>query len=274
MGDERQDTGESMKEIIGAVKKYFPGALSAVQGQLLPSATAQMKADLAVSKPYAQEGYDIFAELAPKYAQTASDIDDLTQKAASQRELDIAQTTGRGLVTEADLAQKQLDPEFYAQREALSAGLSKYIQAADPTLTENEREEIRRGIGRTPFNPESGIDTAVNAMQFGEKGREKTALFGEALSRVASALPAMQSGLVGTDIASKRGVANTASGRVGGVMTGSGSLAPNLYSAMLGNAGGIQQQAMTQQLSTWDQVGKGFELGGSVLGGVLGALKV
>ncbi len=272
--DERQDAGESMKEVIGAVKKYFPAAISSVQGQLTPSALAQLEADKAVSLPYAEEDYRIYSKLGPEYAKTAADIDDLTQKAASQRELDIAQTTGRGLVTEADLAQRQLDPEFYAQRQALSEGLAKYIKASDPTLTENEREEIRRGIGRTPFNPESGIDTASNAMQFGEKGREKTALFGEALSRVASALPAMQSGLVGSDIASKRGVANTASERVGGVMTGSGSLAPNLYSAMLGNAGGIQQQAMAKQLSTWDQVAKGFQLGGQFAGGVLGALKI
>lgn len=273
MCDERQSTQEGMGDVLAAIREKYPDAIKAVNTTLLPTAQAQLAADQAVSPGYAKLNMDLYNQFGPEAARTAANIDDITQKAASQRELELAQGTGRQLVTEADLAQKQLDPEYYAQRAAMSEAMTKYLKASDPSLTENEREEIRRGIGRTSTNPSSAIDTASNAMQFGEKGREKVNMFGDAISRIAAAVPAMKSGISGFEVATRRNIgSNTGDSKVGQATTNAGDNTYQFANNFLNTAGNIQQQRMSQQKSGMQNASEIVGMVGKFAGGIAGAM--
>ena len=254
--DERQSGYESMGSVLNAIKDYYPDAAKAINATLGPTAAAQLEADKSVSPGYAQLNTDIYAKYGPEAAKTAANIDDITQAAASKRELDLAQTTGKGLVTQADLLQKQLDPEFYKQREATSDAISKYLTNANPNLTENEREEMRRGMGSTSAaNPESAIDTAINASRFGSKFSDKNTAFGNAIANVAAALPTMRSGISGFEVATRRALnSNTGGDRVSGATTNAGNNTYGMANSFMNNATQLQGTAMNKQLSMWDKL--------------------
>ena len=254
--DERQSGYESMGSILQSLKDYYPDTAKAINSTLVPTAQAQLQADQAVSPGYAQLNLDLYDKFGPQAAVTAGKIDDITQKAASKRELELAQGTGRELVTEADLAQKKLDPEFYKQREALSGSISKYLTNSDPSLTENEREEMRRGMGATGTgNPDSAIDTAVNSRRFGDKFDQKNQQFGAAISNVAAALPNMRSGLNGFEIATRRALtSNTGDTRVGTATKDAGNNTYGMASNFMNAATATQTTAQNKQLSMWDKL--------------------
>lgn len=255
--DERQSGPQAMRDILLEIQRYYPDALKAVNSTLLPSAEAQLAADKAVAPGYADINIALNEQYGPRAARTAAQIDDITAKAASQRELDLAKTTGRELVTEADLAQRKLDPEFYKNREELSTAISGYLKAADPAMTETELEAIRRGMGRTPSNPDSKWGTAERAFQFGKEGQAKVDRFGNAITNVAASLPTMRSGIPGFEVATRRSVGNTGENRVGQA-TGNAGAANTFGFAnnFLNTAGGIQQQSMSAQLGIWDKLDK------------------
>ena len=272
-GDERQSGPEAMSSILNSIRESYPGAIEAVNKTLVPTAQSQLAADQAVSPGYAKLNMDLYNQFGPEAAKTAANIDDITQKAASQRELELAQGTGRQLVTEADLDHKQLDPEYYAQRAAMSEAMTKYLKASDPSLTENEREEIRRGIGRTSTNPSSAIDTASNAMQFGEKGREKVSMFGDAISRIAAAVPTMKSGISGFEVATRRNIgSNTGDSKVGQASTNAGDNTYSFANNFLSQAGGVQQTYMGQRKSALENTEKSLGIGGKFIGGIAGGM--
>ena len=253
--DERQSGYESMGSILQSLKDYYPDTAKAINSTLVPTAKAQLEADQSVSPGYAQLNLDLYKNYGPEAARTAAQIDDITQQAASDRELKLAQGTGRQLVTEADLAQKKLDPEFYKQREALSGSMSKYLTNADPSLTENEREEMRRGMGSTPGNPDSAIDTAINAGRFGEKFNQKNQAFGQAIGTVAAALPNMRSGINGFEVATRRALnSNTGDARVGSASTNAGNNTYGMASNFMNAATATQTTAQNKQLSMWDKL--------------------
>ena len=267
--DERQSGYESMGSILQSLKDYYPDTAKAINSTLVPTAKAQLEADQSVSPGYAQLNLDLYKKFGPESARTAAAIDDITQKAASQRELDLARTTGQQLATEADLAQRKLDPEFYKRREALSGSMSKYLANADPSLTENEREEMRRGMGNTPGNPDSAIDTAINAGRFGEKFNQKNQAFGQAVGNVAAALPNMRSGINGFEVATRRALnSNNGESRVGSATTNAGNNTYGMANNFMNAATATQTQAMSKQLSNWDMLNNSMAMAGKVVGGI------
>lgn len=272
MGDERQSSVEGMGEILKAIENYYPQAIEKVNTTLKPTALAQLEADKAVSDPYAAINQELYAKYGPQAAKTAAEIQDITDKAASARELDLAKTTGRDLVTEADTLQKQVDPEFYKNRGQISDAIGKYLNISDPSLTEADAEEIRRATGRTSFNPQSAIDTAVAAGRFGSKYDQKKSLFGEAINRVSAALPAMRSGIDAFNVATRRASAPTGGERVGTAATGSGDNTYNLANSWINSAAGLQQQRMSQQQSSLQQATGWGKFAGSTIGSIAGGV--
>jgi hypothetical protein len=250
MCDERKSFKQSIGSIARNFATYYPTIANTVNNSIQGTAQAQLAADKAVSPEYAALQQQLYSTYGPEAAKTGITIDDLTQKAASARELNIAQTTGRGLVTEADLAQRKLDPEYYAQREGLSGAITKYLNANDPSLTETEREEMRRGMGTTSTSSSSAIDTAGKALQFGKAGQAKAQAYGNVITNVANAVPAMRSGISGFQVATGRQASpTTGAGNVGQVQTGTGSNTYGLASNFLGGATSTQQTRMGQQQS-------------------------
>ena len=272
MGDERQSSVTGMGEILKAIQNYYPQAIEKINSTLLPTAQAQLAADQAVSDPYARINADLYAKYGPELAKTEAGVQDITDKAASQRELDLSKGTGAELVTQADKLQRQLDPEFYKNRSDVSDSIGKYLNVSDPSLTEADAEEIRRATGRTAFNPSSAIDTATAAGRFGSKFDQKKSLFGEAISRVSAALPTLRSGQDAFGIATRRQSSPTGSERVGTAATGSGDNTYALANSWINNAGGLQQQRMGQQQSSLQQATGWGKFAGSTLGSIAGGV--
>lgn len=267
--EERESTGRATRKSIEAMTKYYPALIDALNAKVGPTAMAQLEADRAVSPGYAQLTADIYKQQAPEMARVAAGAQDITDKAASARELDLARTTGRELVSEADAAQRVLDPEFYKTRENLGGAMEKYLKASDPTLNETELEAMRRGIGRTSFNPGSAMDTAVNAMNFGQMGRDKVNSYGAAIGQVAQSIPAMRSGISGFEVATRRNIgANTGENRIGTAKEGTGQQAYTSGNNFMNGIFGLKQQEMSQQKSLLDNVSGWTQVGGQMIGAV------
>lgn len=268
--DERQTTNEATKDIMRAIQKYYPGVADAINSKTRDTALAQLGADQAVSDPYAQLTMDLYKKFGPEGARTAAGIDDITQQAASQRELNLAQGTGRELVKEADAGQRLLDPEFYKTRENLGGAIDEYLKLSAPTATETELETMRRGMGRTGVNSSSAIDSANRALQFGQLGREKINNFGQAIGQVAQSIPAMRSNIPAFEIATRRAVgANTGDNRVGGAVQNSGAQNYSMGNNFMGQVGNVKQQEMAKQKSLLENITGWGNFGGQAAGGVL-----
>lgn len=273
MSDERQTTNESTRDIMRAIQKYYPGVADAINSKTADTARAQLGADQAVSDPYAQLTMDLYKKFGPEGAKTAAGIDDITQQAASARELALATGTGRELVKEADASQRLLDPEFYKSREGLGSAIDEYLKLSAPTANETELETMRRGMGRTSVNPQSGIDSASRALQFGQLGREKINNFGNAIGQVAASMPAMRSNIPAFEIATRRAVgANTGSDRVGGAVQNSGAQNYTMGNNFMGQVGNVKQAEMSKQKSLLENVTGWGEFGGKVIGSVAGGM--
>ncbi len=272
MSDERQNTNEATKDIMQAVTKYFPGYADAINSKTADTAKTQLAADQAVSPGYAELAQELFKTYGPENARTAAEVEGIANKAASERELDLAQTTGRELVKEADASQRMLDGEFYQGREQLGNAIGKYINANDPNLTETESEAMRRGMGRTSFNPQSAMDTAKNMFLFGKEGQEKARSFGDVITNTAAALPAMRSTLPGFEIATRRQVGSTGQERTPTGTQGSGSQTYGMGSQLLGQVGNVKYAEMSKQKSLLENVTGWGEFGGKVIGAVGGGM--
>lgn len=273
MGDERQSTMEATEDMLKAMTEYYPGLIDVLNAKVDDTAKAQLEADKLVSPGYAKITADIYKDLAPKMAEVAAGAQDITDKAASARELELARTTGRQLVSEADIAQRALDPEFYKTREDLGSAMGKYLKASDPTLNETELEAMRRGMGRTSFNPNSAMDTAANAMNFGQLGREKVKDYGSAIANVAQSIPAMRSGISGFEVATRRNIgANTGADRIGGAVKDTGGQAYTTGNSFMNNIADIKKQEMSQQKSMLENVQGWTQVGSSIVGSVGGGM--
>jgi hypothetical protein len=262
-----------MGDVYSGFYNNFPKLMQDVNSLLPKAAQAQLAADQAVSPGYAKLTADLYKEFAPEIAKTDANIDDITQKAGLDRQLSMAKGSGAELVTQADLLQKQLDPEYYTGKEQLSGAISKYLAAMDPTMTENELEAIRRGMGGDTGNNNSEWDRARNEFKFGKAAQDKAALFGDAIRNVSSALPAMRSGISGVDTATRTGtVTNSAPAKAGQAVTGSGSNMFDLAQNILSGGTALQNTRMGKQVSGMDNTAKGFSMTGNLIGGIAGGL--
>ena len=252
MGGDPPTTSESTDQMLKSYIQHLPELINIQNSQLAPTAAAQLAADQIASPGYAKLNADLYSQYGPEMNKIGADIAAANQARQSQSDLDIARGTGGQLVTEADKLQRQLDPEFYAQRENLSNALTKYMGSQDPTgLTPNEREEISRSVyARGASNPNSAIDTVGNAMTFGSALQDKQSKFGQAITNAGNVLNNLRSGQSGIQIATgKSGASNSGDTRASGATTNAGGNAVSTSTDFLNQIGQNQRAAMQAQES-------------------------
>src|SRR5579862_1252439 len=189
MGDNTPSVGDQTKQIFGSLIQNAPAAISAINNTLGGTAQSQLAAQQAV-----EPGYESL------YNQNQ-------QATAATQAGVVAGPAGQSLVSSADKYQQQLDPQYYAQRNAISDALTKYLSSYSPTqLTPTENAEIARGINATtgPITP-SAQNTIKNAQTFGAAGTQRWQNFGNAITQAANALPQLRSGISGFNVASSTG---------------------------------------------------------------------
>jgi len=282
MGDSLK-ASESTAEMLKGFAQYIGPALKAVNEQVTGTARAQLEADKAVSPGYAGLQQDIFSKYAPAMAALGREIEEGNQLAASQRELDITRGPGAELTREAVNLQRAIDPEYFASREAIGQAITNLLAAQDPSrLTENEREEIARGLSRQGFaNPRSAIDAASNAAMFGKGLREKQTQFGDAITKAASALPGLKTGFTGFEVATQRALTPSPGGATApGVTTGAGGQNTFGFGGnLLNNMSTLYNTELAKSKDFWDKLGiaGGFagnmaSMAGRIAGGVAGGV--
>ena len=219
--------GQASTDMFKLLQTYAPQAITAINQQVPQTAQAQLSAQEAV-----QPGYDALA----------------AQEVAN-----------------ADKYQQELDPQFYAQRGAISDALTKYLSAYNPTtLSPTEVAQISRGINATtgPMAP-SAVNTIKNAQTFGNAATQRWQNFGQAVTNAANVLPALKSGISGFQ------VANTGTGATAANTAASQGLSSNFgfSTSALGDIAGNEQAQIQKAKDAWDKIKAGSP--SSVLGGIL-----
>lgn len=247
MGDAAPSTGSQARQILQSLQLYAPDAIKAISGTLGGTAQAQLAAQQGV-----EPGYE--------------NLYNQNQLAAANTEANVAEGPGQRLVTAADTYQKQLDPEYYKQRVAINDALNKYLGSYSPTeLTPTEIASISRGINATtgPITP-SATNTIKNAQVFGEAGTNRWKNFGDAVTKAASVLPTLRSGISGFNVATGRGQDTGAANATNNALSSNFGFS----TSALGDITGAANAALAKRKSTLDQIVQGTEAFKNVASGV------
>lgn len=252
MSDDPPSLGKQTEKIFNVLKMQAPGAIEAIAKTLTPMVQQQVAAEQAVAPEY-QELYK------------------QNQLAAAGTEADVVEGPGQRLVSAADKYQQQLDPEFYKSRGMISDALGSYLGAYSPTeLSPTELAQISRGINATtgPVTP-SAMNTIRNAQVFGEAGTKRWQNFGDAVTRAASVIPNLKSGLTGFDIATYRGQDTGARNAV------QSSLAPSFgfATSALGDITGTNAQREAKKTTLLQDILMGTQAFANVGSGIGGMMK-
>lgn len=275
MGDERKDGLESLTTVASALETNLPKIAQIIRQQYGPQAASELE----IAKKYSPEYLKLQADLMSgedygRLSEAGRKDSDKEQKAAAKTELDIAQTTGREMVGEADAAQRKLDPEFYKTIAQVSDMIGRTLGAVDPTkLTAGEQEQIARGLNRTAWAGGVGTpqETIKNAMTFGDALTRRRAEAMGLATAAGSVAPAMRSGISGIDVATRRTMMpNVATGNYTGIQM-PGTQAMNALGANTLSSATAMQQQFQSQAKTWMDKFRGVTGGiGDILGGAGG----
>jgi len=149
----------------------------------------------------AQGQLDILRGFGMPFAQAQNEIDTYNQRQTSQRDLDIARTTGRQMTEEQLQQAKIADPEFYKGREEYTNRMLELLKQFDPSgaLTEGEIANVERTQNRNNINrgvANSGSNTAAigNALGFDDRLMQKRDQLNSILSGFGGTLPGLRTG--------------------------------------------------------------------------------
>lgn len=251
---------EGMASVLQAMQGLLPGVIQAISKEQPGVAKLQAETDAAVSPLYAKTQADIYDTSGRRINQIGQEIETSNQLAASAREKQIADTYGVDLVSAADRLNRILDPEFYKNRAEVSSGISNALASQDPSrLTAAETEAISRGVARRGnVNPNSTVNTAANAMTFGQALQQKQALFNQTLGTAAGALPATRTGVNAFEIATRRALTpNTGDTKFVGVQQNTGQNAWNTGNQFMQGATQLQNTKAAKSKDVMDLIGQG-----------------
>jgi len=206
MGSDYSSTNESMAEILGAMRQYFPGTMESVRTTYQPQAQAEFDIAKQFTPQWAELQYDTLNKEGRDLSKLGRELSREEQIGAAETEREIAGGIGRDLTQTARELQQVMDPEAYKTK----ADLSKHIEDAftslgtPGSLSADETEQISRGLGRNAYSVGSPMETVNNAMTFGDAQAKRRDEFNKALQTATNAIPAMRSGLTGFEVGTRR----------------------------------------------------------------------
>ncbi len=268
---------ESTNEMLRALEMYGPNAIRAMTDVAPYIANTTQDISESIAPRQARLETDLYRDFGPELNQIGSDINRQNQLAASELEGEIAAGPGKELVTQADTLQRQLDPEYYANRATIGKAVESYLGSMSPSdLTPTEMEQINRGISqRQGAIPDSARSTIRNAQTFGDALMKKQQNFGNAITQASSALPGLKSGITGFEVATRRPLySNTGENRLSSPAptSAAGAMDQNFGFAnnVLSNIGANQRTSINKQKDIFDKVSSATSSFGNVVGGVAG----
>jgi hypothetical protein len=261
--------------MLQSLAQYGPDAIRAITdvGPYVGQAEQNLNNQLAPQAAALQT--KIYGDYGPQINAIGANINRANQLAASQTEAELAGGPGRQLVSEADALQRQLDPEYYANRATIGNAVNAYLSSMSPsTLTPTELEQINRGISARQGNiPDSALSTIRNAQTFGNALQQKQQNFGNAIATASSALPGLKSGISGFEVATQRPlISNSGDARLSSptAISPTSAMDQNFGFAnnILSNIGANQRTSINKQKDIFDMVNSATSSFGNVASGI------
>lgn len=190
MGDPAQPRiSTQLKQIAGAITKHYPTLVDALGSQNQKVAEGEQKTREAIAPREQALSAGLYKQYAPQYGQVGSGVD-------------LAALSGAGgqSVLAADQLGRQIDPEYYASREASSSKLAQLLGGMNPNeLTGAERENTARGLARSGYqsgetNAPSNQGAINAAMTYGSALDTKRSGVANAINTATAAIPTFKSG--------------------------------------------------------------------------------
>lgn len=270
MGD---DGGKSPQQGVGdvtqALKMHLPEMVKAITDQYGPEAAAEFGIANEYSPKYAQLQADILGNQGKKLAAAGDEINAASSKSAAQAEADIANGSGQDIVAGELKAAQMADPEYYASRPALLDAIKKNLDYDPDRLNAGESESVARGLGRTSTFVPSALETAKNAMTFGQAGTARRSQYQSAIQTAAQATNALRGPVnAASDVHVRSNAPNPGTAVYTGIQT-PGVNAANQAGSNLTNVGNTAMNInMQKQKSDWEKYMSGLNATTSTIGAV------
>lgn len=258
------DVRNQIPMLVQALQENLPAYLSALNDANAQSARADLNLQREISPGQQELELSLYDKYGREFNRVGNEIADQNRKAAIASELGLVQGEGGELARAAQALARDVDPEYYRNREALGLKIDELLADSSATPNESDRAEMERGISRLGLNPNSAVNTAEAALEFGGMKDRKRAMFADTLSRVSGMLPTLQSGADFYGIATGR---TGLSGNAGDArFTGSQAISDKGFGAgtgMFNTAAQLegQNQALRAQKhkSTMDKIQQGVQ---------------
>ena len=249
-------TQETTAQMMQAIQDYLPGVMGTVNTQILPNELAQLQASQAVSPGYAALQAQLYGTTGRDLNRIGNEIAQENALASASRDAAVMAGPGMDLIRQANAAQREIDPEYYATRAATSAGLADMFKP----MSGGEEEAInrylnRQNFGRGTLNVPSMSQVVQNAQTFGNASRDR---LGQAIQMATSAMPQFRSGVdVFQQATGKPSFANTGEQRFMGARQEAGQQSTGFANNFMGQIGENQRTAMNinaNRRDTFDRV--------------------
>jgi len=230
-----------MRQGIDAVGQQLPRYGEITRAEMLPNAQAQMDVSKQISPQYYELLTNLYKQFAPELARAGSAIDLENTMGAGAQKADALSRLDR-----------QIDPEYYKNREATSGKLGELLSSINLNDANPEAERlVNQEQQRSGNITGSALNTTANALSFGDQLQKRRNSLGQAISAATQFLPSSKTGFASA--ASGPGAGQLqAMGQFGGLQ-GDGSSAYGQASELMGAAFG--QQSLNKQLDDNNQSG-------------------
>lgn len=239
-GDPAPNTpAESTKQMLDSVIAGLPDLLATYSKNVAPTNQTLLEARKLLAPQEQQFNIDLAKQFQPQLA------DIYTQTALDQANADSRVLDKTSLIDSVLNAQKKVDPEFFANREAAGKGFTSLLSSLDPTrLDDNELASVERGVNRT--NAGRGLTGAPsnsaaisNALTFGDRLNDKKDRLTNALNTFSGIQSGSRTGIDPYKVATGKSAASDFGGtKFTGTSGGSNtSDIMGLTSGLLGEAG-------------------------------------
>lgn len=242
---------ETTAEMMQAMQQFLPGTMTAVNAQILPNELAQLAASQAVSPAYAELQAQLYGGPGRELNRIGNEIARENALAAAGTDAAVLAGPGMDLIRQANVAQREIDPEYYATRAAASQGIGDMFK----TMSGGEEEAInrylnRQNLSRGTLNVPSMSQVVQNAQTFGNAARDR---LGQAIQLATGALPNFRSGVdVFQQATGKPSFANTGNQQFMGARQEAGQQSSQFANNFMGQIGENQRTAMNINANSRD----------------------
>lgn len=275
MDETPQDLNEAMHDLGAALEGQAPKLMRTLRKEY----DNQAQAEFDIANEYSPKTLGLMKELMTSddydaLAAKGRDIASADEKAASQTEADIMDTSGRRMATIGKELQDVVDPEYAAGKKALMEHLQTAFKAVDPnSLTPGESESISRGLGRNAWNVGSPAQTSMDALTFSDGLAKKRAEYNNLIALENSTLPNLKSGLNAVGIATNRSTpTNLGTANFTGIQAPGIQNANAIGTSLIAPATNLQLARMSKQMGLFDQAARAQDTSMKPVTNILGSV--